>query len=66
MDCLRCGSAATTERPERAARGSRRFRCRDCGHQLKERSGGRLDRAVRAPLRRQTLFAPEHGTPAVP
>jgi hypothetical protein len=31
MDCVCCGSAAVTERPERTARGYRRFRCRDCG-----------------------------------
>ncbi len=45
MDCLRCGSAATTERPERTARGHRRFRCGDCGHQFNKRSGGLLNRA---------------------
>src|ERR671938_1732148 len=43
MDCLACGSAAVTERPERTARGYRRFRCRDCGKQYNERSGGRLN-----------------------
>src|SRR5215211_6559020 len=31
MDCMCCGSAAVTERPERTARGYRRFRCRACG-----------------------------------
>src|SRR3712207_4939937 len=43
MDCVRGGSAAVTERPERTARGYRRFRCRDCGKQFNERSGGLLN-----------------------
>jgi putative transposase len=38
-----CGSAAVTERPERTARGYRRFRCRDCGKQFNERSGSLLN-----------------------
>ena len=45
MDCVCCGSAAVAERPERTARGYRRFRCRDCGRQFNERSGGLLNRA---------------------
>ncbi len=45
MDCVCCGSAAATERPERTAQGYRRFRCRDCGKQFNERSGGVLNRA---------------------
>src|SRR5918992_3872100 len=45
MDCVCCGSAALTERPERTARGYRRFRCRDCGKQFNERSAGALNRA---------------------
>src|SRR5918995_2897758 len=45
MACVACGSAAATERPERTARGYRRFRCRDCGKQYNERSGGPLNRA---------------------
>src|SRR3712207_7937370 len=45
MDCVCCGSTAVTERPERTARGYRRFRCRDCGRQFNERSGGLLNRA---------------------
>jgi transposase-like protein len=45
MRCLRCGSAALTERPERTARGYRRFRCRDCGRQSNERTAGLLNRA---------------------
>src|SRR5918997_914882 len=45
MDCVACGSAAVTERPERTARGYRRFRYRDCGKRFNERSGGRLNRA---------------------
>src|SRR5215208_4828475 len=40
MDCVACGSAAVTERPEHTARGYRRFRCRACGKQYNERSGG--------------------------
>jgi hypothetical protein len=43
MDCVACGSAAVTERPERTARGYRRFRCRACGNQYNERSGGLLN-----------------------
>src|SRR5215212_11308035 len=45
MDCVACGSAAVTERPEHTARGYRRFRCRDCGKQYNERSGTLLNRA---------------------
>ena len=45
MACVRCGSAAVAERPERTARGYRRFRCRCCGTQSNERSGGLLNRA---------------------
>jgi putative transposase len=45
MRCLGCGSQALTERPERTAQGYRRFRCRDCGKQLNERSGTMLNRA---------------------
>src|SRR5690349_16032289 len=44
MDCVACGSAAVTERPERTAQGYRRFRCRDCGKQFNERSAGVLNR----------------------
>ena len=44
MDCVCCGSAALAERPERTARGYRRFRCRDCGKQFNERSAGVLNR----------------------
>ena len=44
MRCLRCGSEAVTERPERTAQGYRRFRCRACGKQFNERTGGRLNR----------------------
>jgi len=43
MDCVACGSAAVTERPERTARRYRRFRCRACGNQYNERSGGLLN-----------------------
>ncbi len=45
MECVCCGSAAVAERPERTAQGYRRFRCRDCGRQFNERSGGLLNRA---------------------
>ncbi len=44
MECVACGSAATSERRERTAQGYRRFRCRDCGRQFNERSGGVLNR----------------------
>src|SRR3982751_5855831 len=43
MDCVACGSAAVTERPESTAQGYRRFRCRGCGKQYNERSGGLLN-----------------------
>ena len=45
MECLRCGSAAVTERPDLTARGYRWFRCRDCGKQFNQRSDGALNRA---------------------
>ena len=45
MRCIGCGSAAVAERPERTAQGYRRFRCRACGTQFNERSGGVLNRA---------------------
>ena len=44
MDCVCCGSAAVAERPDRTARGCRRYRCRDCGRQFNERSAGLLNR----------------------
>src|SRR6201996_3353846 len=44
MQCVACGSSAISERPERAAQGYRRFRCRDCGKQFNERSTGVLNR----------------------
>jgi putative transposase len=44
MDCVRCGSEAVRQRPEVTAQGYRRFRCRDCGRQFNERSGGVLNR----------------------
>ena len=43
MRCVGCGSAAVTERPDRTAQGYRRFRCRECGKQYNERSGGVLN-----------------------
>ena len=44
MDCVGCGSVSVTERHEVTAQGYRRFRCRDCGRQFNERSGGVLHR----------------------
>src|SRR5246127_4970419 len=44
MQRVACGSSAISERPERPAQGYRRFRCRDCGKQFNERSGGLLNR----------------------
>ena len=44
MECVECGSAATSERRGRTAQGYRRFRCRDCGREFNERSGGALNR----------------------
>jgi hypothetical protein len=44
MECVDCGSAAVSERRDRTAQGYRRFRCRDCGWQFNERSGGVLNR----------------------
>jgi transposase-like protein len=45
MECVACGSAIVAERPERIARGHRRFRCRECGKRFNERSGGLLGTA---------------------
>ena len=45
MDCIGCGSAAVTERPDLTVQGYHRFRCRDCGKQFNERSDGVLNRA---------------------
>jgi transposase-like protein len=45
MECICCGSAVATERPDRTVQGYRRFRCRDCGKQFNERSAGLLNRA---------------------
>src|SRR3954452_18701637 len=44
MDCVACGSAAVTERPDCTAQGYRRFRCRECAKQFNERSAGPLNR----------------------
>ena len=44
MQCVKCGSEAVTERPERTAQGYGRFRCRGCGKQFNERTGGLLNR----------------------
>ena len=45
MGCVKCGSEAGTERPERTAQGYRRFRCGRCGKQWNERTGTVLNRA---------------------
>ena len=45
MDCVGCGSAAVSERPDLAAQGYRRFGCGDCGKRFSERSIGVLNRA---------------------
>jgi hypothetical protein len=37
MECVACGEAAISERPDRTAQGYRRFRCRDCGKQFNGR-----------------------------
>jgi putative transposase len=44
MNCVYCGSEAVTERREVTAQGYRPFRCRECGRQFNERSGGVLNR----------------------
>src|SRR5215213_8175223 len=44
MQCIRCGSAAVSERTERTTQGYRRFRCRVCSKQFNERGGGVLNR----------------------
>jgi transposase-like protein len=45
MRCIECYAADVSERPDRTTRGYRRFRCRACGKQFNERSGGILNRA---------------------
>ena len=47
----------TSERRDRTAQGYRRFRCRDCGREFNERSGGALNRT-----QYQTMA--QHGTSA--
>ena len=44
MRCIECDEADVSERRERTTRGYRRFRCRACGKQFNERSGGILNR----------------------
>ena len=44
MQCIACDGTAVTERRDLTARGYRRFRCRGCGKQFNERSGGVLNR----------------------
>jgi hypothetical protein len=45
MRCVDCDAAEVSERRERTTQGYRRFRCRVCGKQFNERSGGVLNRA---------------------
>ncbi len=45
MRCIECDAADVSERRERTTQGYRRFRCRACGRQFNERSGGILNRA---------------------
>src|SRR5882757_3150157 len=45
MRCIACDAEEISERPDRTARGYRRFRCHACGKQFNERSGGVLNRA---------------------
>ena len=44
MECVACGVTTISEWPERTAQGYRRFRCRECGKQFNERTGGSLNR----------------------
>ena len=44
MRCIECDAADVSERPEQTAQGYRRLRCRACGKQFNERSGGILNR----------------------
>jgi hypothetical protein len=43
LRCVACDGTAVVERPERTAQCYRRFRCRECGKQFNERSGGILN-----------------------
>ena len=43
MNCVCCGFATVTE-PEVITHRYRRYRCRTCGRQFNERSGGMLNR----------------------
>ena len=45
MRCIECDAKGVSERRDRTAQGYRRFRCRVCGKQFNERSGGILNRA---------------------
>jgi putative transposase len=38
MRCVACDAAEVSERPDRTARGYRRFRCHACGKQFNKRS----------------------------
>ena len=44
MDCWHCGSALTTEPPERTELDYRRFRCHGCQRECNERTGTLLSR----------------------
>ena len=48
MQCVKWGSSAVSERPERTAHGYRRFRCRACGKQFNERAGTGLNQSITA------------------
>jgi putative transposase len=45
MRCIECDVADVSERRERTTQGYRHFRCRACGKQFNERSGGILNHA---------------------
>jgi transposase-like protein len=45
MRCVECDAANVSERRRRTTQDYRRFRCRTCGKQFNERSGGVLNRA---------------------
>jgi hypothetical protein len=52
MECVAGGGAAFSERPELAAQGYRRFRCRNCG---KQHEAVRDWETKRTPVRRGRL-----------
>ena len=44
MERVACRGTTVSEWPELTTQGYRRFRCRDCGKQFNERTGGPLNR----------------------